>query len=66
MPARSQRQRLRDAQLANQRSARLRRTVIVGSALLGLLLVAVMVVVIVQQNRTPATSAPAGMSTSRF
>jgi t-SNARE complex subunit (syntaxin) len=39
---------MRDAQLANQRAARLRRIVIVGSAVLALVLIAVMVVVLVQ------------------
>jgi protein-disulfide isomerase len=48
---------MRDAQLANQRSARLRRIIIVGSALLAVVLVAVMVVVLVQRNQKPATSA---------
>jgi protein-disulfide isomerase len=61
MPGQSQRQRMRDAQLANQRSARLRRIIIVGSAVLALVLVAVMVVVIVQQNQKPASTAPADL-----
>jgi protein-disulfide isomerase len=56
MPGKSQRQRMRDAQLANQRSARLRRIIIVGSALLALVLVTVMVVVIVQQTQQPAAA----------
>lgn len=59
MPGQSQRQRMRDAQLANQRTARFRRIIIVGSAVLALVLVALMVVVIVQQNQKPATTAPA-------
>ena len=57
MPGGSQRQRMRDAQLANQRSARLRRITIVGSALLAVVLVAVMVVVLVQRNQKPAATA---------
>ena len=57
MPGDSQRQRMRDAQLANQRAARLRRIVIVGSALLALVLIAVLVVVLVQQNNKPVASA---------
>ena len=44
---------MRDAQLANQRATRLRRIIIVGSAVLALALVAVMVVVLVQQNQKP-------------
>lgn len=62
MPGQSQRQRMRDAQLANQRTARLRRIIIVGSALLALVLVAVMVVVIVQQTQKPVASAPSEMA----
>lgn len=58
MPGNSQRQRLRDAQLARQKDARLRRLIIVGASLLGLVLVAVMGVVIFQQNQKPAASAP--------
>ena len=57
MPGESQRQRMRDAQLANQRSGRLRRITIVGSALLAVVLVAVMVVVLVQRNQKPAATA---------
>ena len=62
MPGESQRQRMRDAQLANQRAARLRRIVIVGSAVLALVLIAVMVVVLVQQNQRPVASAPAELA----
>lgn len=54
MPGESQRARMREAQLANQRAARLRRIIIVGSIVLAVILVTVMVVVIVQQSRTQA------------
>ncbi len=60
MQGQSQRLRMRDAQLANQRAARLRRIVIVGSAVLALVLIAVMVVVLVQQK--PAASAPSDLA----
>lgn len=56
MPGDSQRQRMRAAQLANQRASRLRRIIIAGSAVLVLVLVAVMVVVVVQQSNAPAAS----------
>ncbi len=62
MPGQSQRQRMRDAQLANQRTARFRRIVIVGSALLALVLIAVMVVVLIQQGRKPVASAPSELA----
>ncbi len=62
MPGESQRQRMRDAQLASQRAARLRRIVIVGSAVLTLVLIAVMVVVLVQQNQKPVASAPSELA----
>ncbi len=58
MPGPSQRQRMRDAQLAQQRQARLRRLIIVGASVLGLVLVAVMAVVIIQQFQKPAATAP--------
>ena len=62
MPGNSQRQRLHDAQLANQRATRLRRIIVVGSSLLALVLVAVMVAVIVQQNQRPVATAPSELA----
>jgi len=62
MPGQSQRERMRDAHVANQRAARLRRIVIVGSAVLALVLIAVMVVVLVQQNQKPVASAPSELA----
>lgn len=49
MSGTSQRQRLREAQLANRRAARLRRIVLIGSAILAMALVAVLVVLLVQR-----------------
>lgn len=57
MPGESHRQRMRAAQLAKQRAARLRRIVIVGASVLAVVLVTVLVVVIVQQSRQPESSA---------
>lgn len=57
MPGESHRQRMRDAQLARQRAARLRRIVIVGAGVLAVVLATVLVVVIVQQSQQPAPSA---------
>jgi protein-disulfide isomerase len=62
MPGQSQRQRMRDAQLSNQRAARLRRIIIAGSAVLALVLIAVMVVVLVQRNQQPAASTTADLA----
>ncbi len=59
MAGSSQRQRLREAQLANQRAARLRRIVIIGSAVLAVVLVAVMATVLVQQSAKSAADAAA-------
>lgn len=61
MSAGSQRQRLRDAQLAQQRDSHLRRLIIVGASVLGLVLVAVMAVVIIQQFQKPAAPASGGL-----
>nr|WP_300142897.1 thioredoxin domain-containing protein [Propionicimonas sp.] len=63
MPGESQRQRLREAQLANQRSARLRRIILVGSIVLAAILVGVMAVVLVQQSQRAdqaPTASPSG------
>jgi protein-disulfide isomerase len=59
MPADSQRQRMRDAQFAHRRAARMRRIIIVGSGLLAVVLVAVMAVVLVQQSQKSAADAAA-------
>lgn len=62
MPGVSQRQRLREAQLANQRAARLRRIIIAGSAVLAAVLIAVMAVVFIQQSQKTAADAAASAS----
>ena len=62
MPGQSQRRLVRDAELANQRAARLRRIIIVGSAVLAIALVAVMVVVFVQQNQKPSTTSTSDLA----
>ena len=54
MPGESHRKRMRDAQLAKQRAARLRRIVIVGASVLAVVLASVLIVVIVQQSQQPA------------
>ena len=59
MTGTSQRQRLREAQLANQRAARFRRVIVIGSAALAVVLVAVMVIVFVQQSTKSAADAAA-------
>ncbi len=69
MPGHSQRQRLREAQLANRRASRFRRVIVAGSAVLAAVLVVVMVVVVTQQSRqgsaspTPPVSSPGSAST---
>lgn len=62
MPGESQRQRMRAAQIENQRASRLRRIIIAGSAVLALVLVAVMVVVLVQQSNSPSATPTAEMA----
>jgi protein-disulfide isomerase len=62
MPGVSQRQRLRDAQLANQRAARLRRIIIAGSAVLAAVLVAVLAIVFIQQSQKTTADAAASAS----
>lgn len=64
MPGESQRQRLREAQLASQRSARLRRIILVGSIVLAVVLVGVMAVVLVQQSQTAGQGPSASASAS--
>lgn len=59
MSGSSQRQRLREAQLANQRAARFRRIIIISSAVLAVVLVAVMAAVFVQQAQKSAADAAA-------
>ncbi|MGC3992880.1 MAG: thioredoxin domain-containing protein [Propionicimonas sp.] len=59
MPGESQRQRMREAQLANQRAARLRRIIIAGSLVLAAVLIAVMAVVFVQQSQRTTADATA-------
>ena len=64
MPGHSERQRLREAELANQRAARLRRIILVGSAVLAVVLIAVMAVVVTQRSQqagAPAASGSAGV-----
>ncbi len=59
MSGTSQRQRMREAQLANQRAARFRRLIIISSAVLAVVLVAVMAAVFVQQGQKNAADAAA-------
>jgi protein-disulfide isomerase len=64
MPGESQRQRLRDAQLANRRASRVRRLIIIGAAVLAVVLVAVMVVVITQQAQQNSAGPTASATSS--
>lgn len=64
MPGQSQRQRMREAQLANQRASRVRRLVILGAGALAVVLIVVMAIVFTQQSQKTASDASGRASAS--